>query len=403
MLPDNRPAPEKSATGRLLSIDALRGFDMFWIVGGEELVKELAKWAWDQFAWVQEAWAWVGQTWAKYVGGWDQGTLPEAVERQLTHAEWEGFYFYDLIFPLFVFVVGLVIPFSLGKMQRQGEPTWRLYARIVRRTILLFVLGMLYNGDFGKDLDQWRVAGVLQRIALGYGFASIILLHFRVRGQVIIAAALLLGYWALLGLVPSPESNQAADYRKETNLAGYVDRHWLPGKIYDAYYKYGDNEGILSTIPAIATALLGALAGQLLGSGWSPWRKAALLLVAGAACLGVGLLWSLAFPLIKNLWTSSFVLVTGGCSLLLLTLFYTVIDVIGFRWWSFFFVVIGSNAIVIYLLHDIVDWERVAGFFFGTIEKHSGAFAPVVPYVGVIVLEWLFLFLLYRKRIFLRV
>jgi predicted acyltransferase len=404
MYPDDKPLAEKSATGRLLSIDALRGFDMFWIVGGEELVKTFTVWAWDQWPWLHDAWAWVGETWSRHVGEWAVGTLPGVVDTQLQHVKWEGFHFYDLIFPLFVFVVGLVIPFSLGKMQRRGDPTWRIYARVFRRTILLFVLGMLYNGDFQRAyVEDWRIVGVLQRIAVAYLFASIIILHFRVRWQVVITAALLLGYWAILGFVPSPESGQAADYGRYSNLAGWIDQNWPHLKIFPDIYGYGDNEGLLSTIPAIATAMLGALAGQFLASGWSPWRKVALLFVGGLACLAVGLLWSLAFPLIKNLWTSSFVLVTGGWSLLLLAFFYTVIDVIGFRAWSFFFVVIGSNAIVIYILHDIVNWERVASFFFGTVEKHAGSFAPVVPHLGVMVLEWLFLLLLYRKRIFLRV
>jgi predicted acyltransferase len=289
-------------------------------------------------------------------------------------------------------------------MQRQSDPAWRIYVRIFRRTLLLFVLGMLYNGDFGKpDVEEWRVVGVLQRIALGYCFASLVVLNFRVRWQVVITAALLLGYWAILGLVRSPESGLAADYERYSNLAGWIDRNWLHLKIFPDIYGYGDNEGLLSTVPAFATAMLGALAGQFLASGWSPWRKVGLLFVSGLACLAVGQLWSLVFPLIKNLWTSSFVLVAGGYSLLLLALFYMVIDVIGFRWWSYFFVVIGSNAIVIYLLHDIVDWEHVGHFFFGAIQEHAGSFAPVVPHLGVMVLEWLFLFLLYRKRIFLRV
>src|SRR5208282_891154 len=127
-------------TGRLLSIDALRGFDMFWIVGGEELVKAFAKWA----------------------------NLPwyEQIHNQLEHVEWQGFHFYDLIFPLFLFIVGVVVPFSLGKMKQQKEPVSRIYGRIARRTVLLFLLGMLYSGDFRKELGDWRIAGVLQRIAL---------------------------------------------------------------------------------------------------------------------------------------------------------------------------------------------------------------------------------------------
>jgi predicted acyltransferase len=207
--------------------------------------------------------------------------------------------------------------------------------------------------------------------------------------------------------VPAPETGKGGDFAKETNLAGYVDRHYLPGEIKQAYYGYGDNEGLLSTIPAVATTLLGVLAGQWLMTGYSPWVKVVALLAAGAACLGAGTLWGLHFPVIKILWTSSYVLIVGGWSLILLGLFHAIIDVLRFRAWSYFFVVIGVNAITIYMAARIIPFDRIASFFFGGLAKFSGQYAPgsrpVVLAAGVLAVEWLLLLYLYRRRIFLRV
>ena len=168
-------------------------------------------------------------------------------------------------------------------------------------------------------------------------------------------------------------------------------------------YDYGDNEGLLSTIPAVATALLGVLAGQWLLSDRNRWGKAAGLMAMGLGCLGVGMLWGRDFPIIKNLWTSTFVLVAGGWSLLLLALFYTIIDVLKLRAWAFVFVVIGVNAITIYMAKDIIPFDEIAKYFLGGVAEYSGSFGPVVVPIGVIVIEWLFLLHLYRNRIFLRV
>jgi predicted acyltransferase len=271
-----------------------------------------------------------------------------------------------------------------------------MYWRIARRTLLLFVLGLVYNNIPGRmdDLSAVRVAGVLQRIALCYGFAALVVMHTRVRGQVLLTAALLIGYWAILAWVPAP-GGVAGDYSKEGNLAGFLDRHYLPGKIYPEYYGFGDNEGILSTLPAFGTALLGVLAGQWLRTNQSGPRKVLGLVLAGLACLGVGYAWSFVFPIIKNIWTSSFVLFAGGWSLLLLALFYGIIDVLGYRRWSFFFVVIGANAITIYL---------VAHFLEAALHRaHVHPSESVLWSLALLACQWVFLLILYRNRLFLRV
>ena len=361
---------------RLTSIDALRGFDMFWIVGGDDVAKALAKW-------------------------W--GT-PESknLAEQFEHVTWEGFRFYDLIFPLFLFTVGVVLPFSLRKYHSGDQPKAGAFVRLARRVVLLFLLGLIYNNLLRFDFANLRVTGVLQRIAICYGIAAVIFLITKAHTQAILLVAILVGYWAILMYVPSPEST-AGDLTIEKNLAGYLDRHFLPGKINKGYYGFGDNEGLLSTIPAVATALLGVLAGQWLLSSHGRWLKALGLAAAGFACLGLGTLWAREFPIIKILWTSTYVLIAGGWSLLLLALFYTVIDVLKFRRWAFFFVVIGVNAITIYIASRIVPFDDIARFFLGGVVRYSGSFGPVVIPIGTLVIEWLFLLHLYRNKIFLRV
>ena len=250
--------------------------------------------------------------------------------------------------------------------------------------------------------ENQRYTGVLQRIAICYGIAAVILLLTRVRTQVILFLAILLGYWAILMFVPSPGS-RAGDFTREMNLAGYLDRHYLPGKINPGYYGYGDNEGLLSTIPAVATALLGVLAGQWLISNRGRWIKAAGLAFWGLACLGLGTLGSGQFSIIKILWTSTYVLIAGGWSLLLLALFYTIIDVIGLRSWAYFFVVIGVNAITIYVASRIIPFPQISQFLLGGAARLSGSFGPVLLAIGTLAVEWLLLLHLYRNRIFLRV
>src|SRR5579871_5196534 len=383
----DKPAAGKTASERLVSIDALRGFDMFWIVGGEGLAEAIANW----------------------IGG----PTKEFVREQLTHADWAGFHFYDLIFPLFLFLVGVVLPFSLGKIRDRGQTGAAVYGRVIRRTALLFFLGLVYYGflQFNPP-EQQRYVGVLQRIAVCYLFAALIYLNTGLRGQVIILLVILAGYWALLGWVAPPDSS-AGDYTKEHNLSGWVDRHYLPGKIFKDYYQYGDNEGLLSTLPAVGTALLGVLAGEWLRSQRARWLKLLGLMVAGGVCLGLGYLWGwwlpapYQFPVIKNIWTSSFVLWAGGWSLLLLALFYGIIDVLQLRAWSVFFVVIGMNAITIYVAERILNFANLSQFFLGGIAKvcrdqFGAPVQQVILAAGALALAWLLCFHLYRQRIFLR-
>ena len=364
-----------SAKSRVLSIDALRGFDMFWIVGGGTIFESL-----DEIF---------------------KLPITGIIKRQLTHVDWEGFRFEDLIFPLFIFVVGLVLPYSLSRRLEAGHSRSRIFMQILKRTVLLIVLGLFYyNGHLHFHLDKIRWMGVLQRIGICYFFAAILVMNTKWRTQVVVAGAILLSYWLALMLIPVPGFG-AGNISPEGCLPSYIDQLLLPGRL--CCYGYGENEGILSTLPAICTAIIGALAGQWLRSPASGNRKTIGLAVAGLISLLAGYGWGQTFPVIKNIWTSSFVLVTAGWSMLLLALFYWVIDVKGLKKWAFFFIVIGVNAITIYFLSQFINFTNVADFFIGAITDRSGQFKPLVSACGTMIAEWLFLWFLYRKKIFLKV
>ena len=372
------PAPVPlSPRGRLVSLDALRGFDMFWIIGGGVFMVALYRWI-------------PGCPFLKW---WAS---------QAEHAQWHGFTLEDLIFPLFIFISGAAMPFSLVARLERGDSRVRLYARIARRCVLLILLGCIYNGLLDFRWGTMRYASVLGRIGLAGFLAALIVMHMNVRLQIAAIAVILLGYWAALALIPVPGVEGAGKFTMEGSLAGYIDRQLLPGALY---LEVHDPEGILSTIPAVATALLGAVAGALLrAAAPRPMSKVLVLAAAGAASVGVAYLWDAKFPINKNLWTSSFVLYAGGWSLMLLGLFHLLFDMLRLRALAFVFVVIGLNSLTIYVVaHRLIDFEHTARFLFGGAAMYAGSQAgPVVVAVGVLFLEWLFLLCLYRGKLFLR-
>jgi len=374
---------DSNSSTRVLSIDALRGFDMFWIIGG-------------------------GAVFESFVKIWPN-RVTETIHQQLEHVEWAGFHFEDLIFPTFVFLVGAVMPFSISKRLERGQSSLVLHLHVIKRTAALLFLGLLFNELQRFNWAEMRWLGVLQRIALCYFFAALIVIHTRWRTQAIIIAVILLAYWAATMLVPVPWGVGAdgitpkyvvGDLTPQRCLSSYIDQKLIPGELY---YGYGDNEGLFSTLPAICTALLGALAGCWLRSNRSGSQKTAGLAMAGVACVAVGYLWGLAFPIIKILWTSSYVLFAGGWSLLLLALFYWVIDVLGFKKWAFFFVVIGMNPITIYFLQRFVDFGGIAEFFLSGVAAHADIYAALILPLGALMVRWLLLWFLYRHKIFFKV
>lgn len=410
--PSAPPAPETSqptTTGRLVSLDALRGFDMFWIVGGSAVIQSLDK------------------MW--------RTPLTDALALQFKHAHWKGFRCYDVIFPLFLFIIGVSIVFSLDKALSTGGRA-RALVRVARRSVLLFALGVIYYGGFMKPWPDVQLGGVLPRIALCYLAASLIYTFVRsARGLLAAAAALLIGYWALLTFVPfpdlqlqkpvvqeiaqrigsdSPGAIAAAVpgrvhgvYEENRNLANYLDFLYMPGRKAQTYYI---NEGLLSTIPSIALSLFGAVAGLLLKNPQvAPLRKIAWLVAGGVAFIVLGRIWALEFPLIKRIWTSSFILVSAGWSAVLLALFYYIVDVKQWRRWCQPFVWIGANALTVYVVAQVANFDTIAerfvggdvqGFFDAHVAPGCGDFA--IDLVSLLIAVCFARFL-YQRKIFLRV
>ena len=361
---------------RLESVDALRGFDMFWIIGGEFLFHGMAKASGSPF--------------------WN------ALSDQFTHPDWNGFHVYDLIFPLFLFLAGVSTPYSAGRDLENGKHRTQVLLRIFRRGIILVLLGFYCNNGLQiKPLADLRFCSVLGRIGIAYMFACVIFLYARARVQYVWLGAILIGYWLLLRFTAAP-GFPAGDLTMQGNFASWLDRTILPGKLYLTIH---DPEGLVSTLPAISTCLLGIIAGTLLKNpAIRMERKAMLLAGAGTASLCLAQLWNLVFPINKNLWTSSFVLQTGGLSLLLLALFYYIIDVKGYRKWAFFFKVIGINSIMIYISSRFIQWDHANNAFFKWAGQLAGPpYNVVVMSVGFIIVKWAFLYFMYRKKVFLRV
>jgi predicted acyltransferase len=342
----------------------------------------------------------------------------EVIYDPLEHAAWHGWTPTDLVFPFFLFIVGVSITLALGRRAEGGGTKRDLYWKIVRRALIIFALGLVLAGFPSYDLSTLRIPGVLQRIAVCYLFASLIFLHTRWRAQALLAAALLLIYWALMALVPVPGFGAGMLESKEGNLAAYIDRALLGGHLWQ-YAKVYDPEGILSTIPALATTLCGVLTGHLLRSPKTPLEKVAGMFVAGVAGVVAGWAWNFWFPINKALWTSSYVLLTAGLALQLLALCYWLIDIKGYRRWSKPFLIFGTNALAVYFLSElfsrlisIVTLSRADGrtidlktFIYENL--YASWATPInasLLFALSVVLLWLgVLTILYRKRIFIKV
>jgi len=468
-----------------MSVDALRGFDMFWIIGADSLVYALSQMT--------------------------KSRPTSFLADQLEHVEWQGFHFYDMIFPLFVFIAGVSLVFSLTKTIQQAGRAEAL-KRVFRRSVLLFLIGIFYSGGFTNPWPDMRLLGVLNRIALAYFFAGLLFCFFKPRTLAAIGVAILVGYWGLMTFTPIRDiqltksnlahlAEQAGDtktaalfaeernpsavkdspawaaaekmfyattnrvtgkFNPGLNLANHIDFEYLPARNYDTFF---DPEGLLSTLPAVVTCLLGVFAGLLLKGGSVPrvgrkssllasaavavlylapdfkwllqapsWRlllegcvlgavvywllsredgaeqrKAYLLLVAGITCVLLGWLWDAQFPVIKKIWTSSYVLVAGGYSDILLGVFYLIVDVWQSRAWCQPFVWMGMNSITIYLASNFLGgFRKLAARFAGGdvrifLDAHvtKGTGDMAISIVGLLLAFWLVHFL-YKRKIFLR-
>lgn len=369
---------------RLLSLDALRGFDMLFIMGLSHLICSVC----ELFPSGADSYLW----------------------QTMKHASWDGLYHHDTIFPLFLFIAGVSFPFSYAKQCEGGASRKKVYWKIIRRAVTLIALGVVYNGFFKCQFDNLRICSVLGRIGMAWALAALLYVNFSAKVRAVIAGAVLIGYWLLICYVPAPDAEGAAALSMEGNLVGYVDRMVTPGRLL----RKGlfDPEGLLSTVPAVVTAMLGMFAGEFVRKDNVPGsecfsvgsRKAGCMGLAALGMLAVGLVWSLVFPINKALWTSSFVLVVGSYSLAMFALFYYIIDVRGWQKWCIPFSVVGLNSITIYMAQKIVPFDRISGFFLkGFAGMMPEVWGEVLLDAGYLAVSWLFLYFLYKKKTFLKI
>lgn len=354
-------------------------------------------------------------------GTWSQIYSP------LKHAEWHGATPTDFVFPFFLFIVGISITLALGKRVEAGGAKKDLYAKIIKRAVVIFLLGLFlaafpfYNFAKGEwlDVSNLRVMGVLQRIAVCYLISALVFLHTNWRQQLAIAAALLLIYWGLLTLIGVPGCEITTFNDKACNLAAFLDRVVLGENHLWSQSKVFDPEGILSTVPAISTTLAGVLTGHWLRRKIDDSEKVAALFFFGVVLTALGWFWSLSFPLNKSLWTSSYAVYTAGLALCFLGFCYWLIDMKGYRRWAKPFVIFGVNALALFvgsgLLAKTMGIIKVASAEGKSISLQKWIFdnlflpfaAPInasLAYAVTFILFWLFLmWLLYRKRIYIKV
>ena len=361
-----------------MSLDTLRGYDMLFIMGFSYLVTSVCG------LFPGGADCWLAQT--------------------MVHVDWNGLAHHDTIFPLFLFIAGVSWPFSYSKQLSSGASRKHIYIKVLKRAAILVILGIIYNGFFKLDFEKLRICSVLGRIGLAWGISAILYMNFKPLTRACICTAILLGYWALLALVPAPDVQGADPLTIQGNLIGYVDRMITPGRlIYDG--GRFDPEGLLSTVPAVVTAMLGIFAGEFVrNQKISGSRKSLYMVTAAAVMLGIALIWNQFFPINKKMWTSSFVMAVGAYSLGMFALFYYIIDVRKWQKWTLFFRVVGLNSITIYMAQKIISFSNINNFFLaGLASRLPEQWAEVLMNAGYVMVCWLFLYVLYKKKIFLKI
>lgn len=334
----------------------------------------------------------------------------------LQHAAWNGWTPTDLVFPFFVFMVGITTAFSTASRAARGAKPAALIRHTFVRALVIFALGLGLAAISTRHWGDLRWPGVLQRIAVAYAITSLMALTSGRRAWLTTCIGLLVGYWAIMRFVPVPGVG-AGHLDPQNNLAAFIDRALVPGRLYRRTW---DPEGILSTLPAIGTCLLGLLTGDWLRREPGPWRRLAILVGAGAALTIAGVVLDPFFPINKNLWTSTYVLFTAGLAMLLLAACYYLVDVKGWRRWATPFLVFGMNALAVYVLSEYLE-----AFIGSVVHLHDAGttvslrrfafqhwFSPLSydPYVSslywalaYVLLCWLPMLVLYRKKIFLKV
>lgn len=372
----------KPTKKRLASLDALRGMDMFWILGGQSIFAAL---------FILTGWS-----------GW------KVFEAHTVHSQWHGFTFYDLIFPLFIFLSGVAMGLAPKRIDHLPWDERKVfYKKAVKRLFLLSALGVLYNHGWGTGIplafDEIRYVSVLGRIAIAWFFCAMLVWHTSFSTQVYTAVGVLLGYWLLLCFVPVP-GGSAGDLSAAGSWNAWFDAHFLPGISYQN--RLVDPEGVLSNLPAIVNAMLGVFAGHLIARAnqLGDWKVSGILFLAGVVSVCLGWLWDLQFPVNKELWTSSFVLVTVGWSAILLAVFYALVDILPGQKAAYPFVIIGANSIIIYLASSLVNWSYVGkSVFGGVIRAVPDTWQPLMAVIALLAVQLLVLHWMYKRKIFVSV
>ncbi len=370
-------SPKRTETKeRLLSLDTLRGFDMAMLLGGGAIIIALAE---------LTGWNWM-----------------EALATQQHHVEWEGFRFYDLIFPLFMFISGVAIPYAINSKVEKGVAKSALLKKIFIRLLALIALGILYNGATQRGLTNFRYVSVLSQIGFGYFFAALICLYSRNIRACVFWLLGIMGGVAILQLFVPVAGHGAGTFESATTINAWLDQLLIPGRLHGKVF---DPEGVLCIVSAITITLMGALAGYLLRRpGKASAKKALYIALAGVGAIAIAQLLSPYYPIIKKMWTVTYVLKAGGVSALMLALFYYVIDVKGSKNWTLFFRVFGMNSITIYMGSRIIDFGDISRFFLNWTSVHiNEQWGALFISIGVLVIEWALLYYLYKKKIFLRV
>ena len=357
---------------RLMCVDALRGFDMLWIIGGGEVMIALAKAYPNNFT--------------------------NTLARNFDH-EWGRFGFYDLIMPLFLFIVGVVMPVAFKKRLAAGDSKSKIYRHVLERVIKLYILGLIASGHLLQfdisTLHLWT--DTLHAIAVGYLVSSVLILELNTKWQIAIVSLLLVLYWLIMMFVPIPGQG-AGLLEPNRNLALYIDDKVL-GHFQEGYgWTY-----ILTNMTFVCSVMLGVFAGRILLSNMQDMKKVKQLVIFGLCCIVAGKVWGIWFPIIHHLWTSSLVLFAAGLSCLLLALFFLVIDVWGYRKWAFPFMVIGVNAIAVYVATHLFNFKLIGNVFVGGFAKWLGPWNGFVQALAALIVVWLILFWMYKKKTFIKV
>lgn len=367
----DRPGLAKAT--RVVSVDALRGFDLFWIIGAEAVLKSLNRVI--------------------------NSPTTNFISIQLNHVEWTGFRFYDLIMPLFLFIVGVSLPFSLrGRLERNPSKS-ALWPHIIKRVILLWILGMAVQGNL-LDYDWSKIkfySNTLQAIASGYLISAILVLYFRVGWQAVLTITLMLIYWAIVVLVPVPGTG-AGVITPDGNFAIYFDK-----LVFGTFQDGTTYSWLVSSLNFGATSMLGVFTGYMLQSELKISKKVIWLSIAGIALVFAGSLWNLILPSVKHIWTSSFVLFSGGICVLSMALFLWLVDGLNFKKGFLFFTIIGMNAIFAYCASHLFDFGHIADIFTGGLKQYTGEWYRFIRALGGFSVLYLILWQMYKHKIFIKI